>query len=301
MKNAITINATVLNVYIFIFILMSCNMSSHTVHADELIGIAKRGNSAGCGFTQVGTGNFVTHKINIRSQDRTYHLRVPRNYDSNRAYPSIFRWHGAGGNGLNGGLSIEASSGDDAIVVGADGINKGWSASSDFTDLLFNITPVNVLFFDGMLDALEKKYCIDRDRIFSYGFSQGATFANFLACERADVLRGSAVIAGWRRPSTVLAAWRRGGDCKGGGKVATWFLHDVDDQSVKVEKGRAARERAIAVNGCSKETVIESDGCVRYKGCEATPVVWCETKGFGHNIRSEFAREKVWKFFSELR
>lgn len=300
MKNSIASNATVHNVYTFILIMISGGISLNTVHADEPIKKTMRGNSTGCGIPQLVTGDFVTHKMSILSENRTYHLRVPRNYDRNRAYPVIFRWHGAPGNGLSEGMNIETISEEDAIIVGADGMNKVWNARSDFMDLLFNTTPINILFFDSMLDTLEKKYCIDRDRIFSYGFSQGATFANLLACERADVLRGSAVIAGLRRPSAIVAAWRRGGYCKGDGKVAVWFLHDVDDEVVPVKKGRAVRDWAIAVNGCSKDTVIESDSCVRYKGCEAAPVVWCETKGFGHNIRSDFAPEKVWSFFSTL-
>jgi hypothetical protein len=54
------------------------------------------------------------------------------------------------------------------------------------------------------------------------------------------------------------------------------------------------------MNGCSTETVSEGDGCVRYLGCETAPVVWCESKGFGHNIRDDFAPAKVWKFFENL-
>jgi polyhydroxybutyrate depolymerase len=219
-------------------------------------------------------------EISVLGLNRTYYLRVPGGYDPNHAYPLIFRWHGSGGNGLSGGLGIEGSSGNDAIVVGADGLNREWNSKADSPDLVF---------FDRMLEMIEKRYCIDRDRVFSYGFSSGASFANLLACERGDVLRASAAIAG--RP--------RGSNCKG--KVASWFLSDADDHIEPIAEGEAARDRALAANGCSTNTVDEGGGCVRYQGCDAAPVVWCESKGFGHNIRGDFAPARVWKFFMNLR
>ena len=117
----------------------------------------------------------------------------------------------------------------------------------------------------------------------------GGSFTNLLACERGDVLRASAAIAGWRR----------GSNCRG--KVANWFLHDIDDKVVSIEKGKAARDRVLAINGCSASTVKDNSVCVRYEGCQVAPVIWCETKGFGHNIRSEFAPARVWNFFLNFR
>jgi polyhydroxybutyrate depolymerase len=200
-------------------------------------------------------------------------------------------------------MDIEFSSGNDAIVVGADGINKYWGLNDD---------SVNLLFFDRMLETISNQYCIDRDHVFSYGFSAGGFFTNMLACERGDVLRANAAVAGGLRGGYrkgKVATWLLdalgsngavlgGNSCKG--KVANWFLHDQDDNTVPIAKGKAARERALAINGCSSNTIDEGDGCVRYQDCGAAPVVWCESKGFGHNIRGDFAPAQVWKFFQTL-
>jgi polyhydroxybutyrate depolymerase len=234
----------------------------------------------GCGITQKGTGNFVPMKIRVLDQDRTYQLRIPRSYDSNRAYPLIFRWHGAGGNGSTGGLGIEFSAKEDAIIVSADGLNNFWHPYANSIDLLF---------FDTMLETISNQYCIDSHRIFSYGFSIGGSFSNLLACQRSDVLRASAAVASGLFSNA----------CKG--KVATWLLHDINDEAVPIAKGKAVLKRAIDANGCSTHTVDEGNGCVRYQGCDATPVVWCESKGFGHNIRGDFAPAQVWKFFQYFR
>lgn len=284
-------------------ILLCGAMVSGTSTASESTGVSARGRSTGCGISRTGTGDFVPVKVRILDKDRTYHLRIPSTYDPNRAYPLVFRWHGYGGTGTGGGLDIEYSSGNDAIVVGPDGINKYWSVKTD---------AANLQFFDRMLETIESQYCIDRSRIFSYGYSAGSFFSNFLACERGDILRANAVIAGGLRGGNRkgrVATWLldtmdasgaiSGSDnCKG--RVATWFLHDQDDESVPIVKGKAARERALAINGCSTKTLDEGDGCVRYQGCEAAPVVWCETKGIGHNIRGDFAPPRVWKFFQQL-
>ena len=236
----------------------------------------ERNRSAGCGIHAEGHKSFMPMKIRVQGQDRTYHLFVPVWYDPNRAYPLIFTWHGSGGNGLSGGLDIESSSRNDAIIVAADGLNSSWNSDPDSPDLLF---------FDRMLESVEKGYCIDRDRVFSYGFSVGGYFTDLLACERGDVLRASATIAGG--PA--------GEDCKG--KVAAWFLHDLNDDAVPIAEGRAARDRALAMNACSTKADDVGEGCVRYQGCEANPVVWCESQGIGHNIRGDFAPPRVWKFF----
>ena len=222
-----------------------------------------------------GTNGFKTVTLRVGDRDRTYHLWIPKRYDPKRGYPLIFRWHGRGGDGLSGGLDIETVAGGAAIIVGADGWRGSWSSG-------------DLDFFDRMLEEIEATYCIDRSRIFSYGFSIGGFFANLLACERGDVLRGSASIAG--------GSW--GSECHG--KVARWFLHDERDERVPIALGEAARDRAIIANGCSTTTVDEGNGCVRYLGCEKAPVVWCQTHGFGHNIRSDFAPAQVWKFFQSL-
>jgi poly(3-hydroxybutyrate) depolymerase len=229
-------------------------------------------------MTASAMGHFTTITIRVLDRDRTYHLRVPQGYDGNRAYPLVFRWHGRGGDGLSGGLEIELSSGNDAIVAGADGLNKTWRADAD-----------SLAFFDSMLESIEKHYCVDSSRVFSYGFSAGGYFTNFLACERGNVLRASAAVAGG--PS-------RAGDCRG--TAAAWFLHDTDDDTVPIAEGRAALERVLAANRCSAETENVGEGCVRYRGCGANPVIWCQSSGYGHDVRGDFAPARVWKFFQNL-
>jgi len=255
-------------------------LNTNVACADAPNDLPNQFRSAGCGTLKNGSENFLPDEIFVNGIKRTYQLYVPKTYNPKRSYPLVFRWHGHGGDGLSGGLGIESFAGNEAIVVGADGLNKSWKVNEESADLLF---------FDRMLESIEMKYCVDRNRVFSYGFSVGGAFSNLLACERGDVLRASAAIA------SGLA----GRNCKG--KVARWFLHDLDDNVVPVARGKAARDQAITTNGCSASAVDAGNGCKRYQGCKKSPVVWCESKGYGHNIRGDFAPEQVWKFFQQFR
>lgn len=254
--------------------------SCATHNAPEIIAANSVSYSAGCGIEQTGSTKFKPKQLTIQGQTRTYHLRVPLYYNPERAYPVIFLFHGYGGNGLSGGLGIEHHAKGNALIIGADGLNNQWSQATTENDLLF---------FDSMLETISTEYCVDKSRVFSYGFSMGGYFTNLLACERGDVLRASASIAGGPR----------GDACKG--KVAAWFLHDTDDKAINIAQGIAARDKAIASNGCSQETIEVENGCLQYQGCQDAPVVWCQTTGFGHDIRGDVAPARVWQFFQQFR
>jgi len=235
--------------------------------------------SAGCGGSSRGSGEFETRTIAIDDVERTFHVLVPESYDPEHPYPIVFRWHGTGGDGLSGGLGIEFSSDEEAIIVGANGLDEEWSNANQANDLAL---------FDTMLDELSFEYCIDRDRVFSYGFSAGAGFTNLLACVRGDVVRANAAIAGFHRGTNCV------------GSPAAWMLHDEDDRTVLIEYGLDVLERRLAINGCTDQTVPEANAsCVRYEGC-AEPVVWCQSSGLGHTIQGSFAPPLVWDFFSEF-
>lgn len=239
------------------------------------------GPSTGCKRSVADrTGDFTKHTLTVGGRERVFYVYLPRNYDRNKPYPVVYRFHGATGDGLSGGLDIQGVAPADVIVVGPDGLNKTWSRGEE-----------DVAFFDALVAAVEESYCVDQDRRFAYGFSAGAGFTEMLSCIRGDVLRGIAAVEGYD--------WGRGKTCVG--TVAAWLLHDSSDQPAPIAGGIAARDRLLQQNGCSAETMEHEENCVEYRGCApGSPVVWCETAGRGHDIRGDYAPEKVWEFFSGL-
>src|SRR5690606_24862323 len=144
------------------------------------------GRSDGCGQASPASGEFEQRELEVERETRIFHLLVPDSYDPDRAYPLVFRFHGSGGDGLSGGLGIEFSSREDAIIVAPNGLNNSWSPRNHDTD---------VAFFDAMLETIADEYCIDLGRVYSYGFSAGGSFTNLLGCVRGNALRATASIA----------------------------------------------------------------------------------------------------------
>lgn len=240
------------------------------------------GPSAGCGKpTTDRAGAFTPHTVRVDQRDRTYQLFVPEAYDPKRPYPVVVRFHGTSGNGLSGGLDLQNGAPREVIVVAPDGVNTTWRPGE-----------ADVALFDALVSSVGEQLCVDRGRLFAYGFSAGAGITELLSCIRGDVLRGVAAVAGYD--------WGRGRACVG--NVAAWLAHDLTDTSAPIAGGRAARDRILQQNACSNESEPAGESCVRYRGCaDGHPVVWCETEGLGHNIRGDYAPAEVWKFFSGLK
>jgi poly(3-hydroxybutyrate) depolymerase len=237
--------------------------------------------SAGCGMAATGTSSYVRQTLTIRNVAREFFLWIPRTYSATHAYPIIFRWHGTGGNGTSGGLEIEAASGEQAIIASPSGVGGVWDLTSGGAD---------VELFDTVLAQLEGRYCVDTDRVFSYGFSAGAGFTNLLACVRGADLRAVAPVEGWAPQTT---------GCEG--KIAAWITHSVDDTTVTIDRGAASRDLFRGFDGCGTTTAaVTPSPCIRYQGCmTGYPVDWCQTTG-PHDPQGAFTGPGAWGFFNSL-
>jgi polyhydroxybutyrate depolymerase len=72
------------------------------------------------------------------------------------------------------------------VVVYPDAINKSWdmSGANDYNFIL------------AIVDSMESRYKIDRDRVYASGFSQGGFFSFQLGCRYADVFAAIAPVSG---------------------------------------------------------------------------------------------------------
>lgn len=85
----------------------------------------------------------------------------------------------------------------------------------------------------------------------------GGMMSHTLGCQRAEVLRGIAPIAG--------ARCGRGGGCAGA--IAAWSAHGDPDETVSFESGLAAIERVMEANGCDPDPgvpVAPTENCTLY-------------------------------------
>jgi predicted esterase len=259
--------------------------------------VGPTGASMGCGMSPTQALNaYVKHDIMVTGLDptltamyaaRNYYLRLPTGYMPMKSYPTVFLGPGCGGDGKSV-IPIQNASMGDAILVGLSPVGQCFQTNGA-------ASPENQ-FFDAVLKEVEASSCVDRGRVFVAGFSSGSWLANQLGCERADVIRGQGNATGGLPGNMPKCA----------GPIAAMLAHDTTDTANKIAGGMAARDRILAINGCTGTDTVPYDAgtpspCVKYTGCPAAyPVVWCATTGKGHSDQIPISTTGFWKFWTSL-
>ncbi|KAK1828908.1 hypothetical protein QBC39DRAFT_288497 [Podospora conica] len=258
--------------------------------------------SAGCGKNP--TIKSQQYSINVNGKSRQYYMKLPNNYNKDRAYRLVFTWHQLGGsaqkivNGENinqGGAlpyyGLNAIANDSAIFVVPQGLNNGWG----------NQGGEDVTFFDNLVKTVEADLCVETTLRFSTGFSYGGAMSFAIACARPKEIRAIGVISG-----SQLSG------CSGGNDpVAYYGQHGTADSVLNVSGGRAIRDRFVKNNGCTAVSEPQPNGgnSVKtvYKNCKPDyPVTWVIHRG-DHNpsqvdqgSSTPFAPKNTWDFFTQF-
>jgi poly(3-hydroxybutyrate) depolymerase len=220
--------------------------------------------------------------LDVDGTERRWWVRLPANYDPQRAYPVVFLFHGCGTETNN--VPMQNVIGDDAILVRGVATGECWDLATNGPD---------VAFFDAMVAAVSERHCADSSRLFGAGYSSGSWLLNLLECVRGDVLRAVGSVAGGAIPRSNCV-----------GTVARIFVHDRDDMDNDISGSETERDRLLELNGCDTTQPPlpeEPAPCARYQGCDPeNPVIWCETSGQGHSRQDGLAAEAFWGLFTEL-
>lgn len=242
--------------------------------------------SDGCGLPAADpVMQWSEHTVDVDGVERRYWIWLPEGYDPAQPYPVVYQFHGCSGgdNPQNNNPPVQDQSGADAIHIRGRAVGECWDSGSEGPD---------VMFFDAMVADVEASWCADSERRFATGYSSGAFMSHRLGCQRADMLRGVATIAGGMG----------GNDCSG--QVATLIIHDVGDETVGIGASIGARDAYLERNGCDVEagtTPIDPKPCATYSGCDAGyDVVWCETTGQNHSRQDGLSAPAFWGFLSAL-
>lgn len=240
----------------------------------------------GCGQPAADASEtWVAKTVDVGDATREWFVWLPANYDPDTPYPVVYQFHGcsSSANKENNNPPVQDQSGDAAIHVRGRAVDNCWDNSANGPD---------VAFFDAMVTSVEATWCADVDRRFATGYSSGAFMTHRLACDRGDVLRGVASIAGGIG----------GNNCNG--KVAALLIHDLDDMTVNISASESTRDRHLENNGCdtaAATTPTDHPPCVEYAGCDTGyPVVWCQTAGQDHSRQDGLSAPAFWDFLSAL-
>lgn len=226
--------------------LVACCLIGFGVHAAEP--------SSGCGRAPPAA---PPAQFEVAGQPSRAIVVPPPGYHASRPYPLVFAFHGRTNSAAQVrdyfGLEVAALP---AILVYPVGRLE---ASGRFT-----WSDPGIALFDILLERLAARYCVDRAAVFVVGHSLGASFANSLACARADRIRGVASVAGGID----------GGHCAG--TVAALLLHNPLDEAVPVTEGLRARSALLGRRpAVGPPLALEGGFACAQDRAGADPLLWC--------------------------
>lgn len=249
--------------------------------------------STGCYAKSVAHGRRIEQTIDVNGMQRSFVLDVPASVIDTTPVPLLLDFHGFGHSGA--GVWKVSKFRDFAedkrfITVYPEGATvhfKHRERVYDGTGWEIANEPSNrdVHFVTALLDRLEREYCIDRNRIFSTGFSNGAYFSHLLACVMADRIAAIAPVSGGKRPTP----------CSPTRPVPALIIHGRQDDVIDVADGRAARDSWVSGNGCGAASGAQ---CQVYTGCrDGADVEYCEGD-FAHRWPPD-ATARIWDFLQQ--
>ena len=266
-------------------------------------------------------------QIKVGSDNRTYFITLPKNYDNTKPHKVLFALHCYGSNGEDFvhhaadydhptpyyGQQVLDKNGD-YIFVSLDAIGGLWNKGQADHD-----------FFAQTLTTLNENYCIDTSRVFITGFSYGAMFSYSLAQDMQNRVRAAATYA-----VADYNIWLPEGNAMKNLPIAWMNVHGVNDDRCDYNRAKnSALTRILKRNGkadengdftdASSEKPEEISGntghvCYDFKTVdERFPVKWCSWPGshqwtahdtgnmsVGWNWESTWVPEEVHKFFEQF-
>jgi len=233
-----------------LLVAVACSGSDDADEAPSEVTAVETPPSSGCTPARTATTGDATATIIVGDVERSFITHTPASYDGSQAVPLVFVFHGFAQTGefikgytLFGDLGEE----QDFVTVFLDGtgVPSRWNDDGNIT------AADDVQFFSELLAKLEEEYCIDPDRIFLSGYSNGGGMAQRIACTHPD--RIAAV-------GTVAATYV---DCRA--QVPWIAFHGIDDPLVPFEGGVNPPERGGGVFASARRVMSE---WARELGCD---------------------------------
>jgi polyhydroxybutyrate depolymerase len=214
---------------------------------------------------------------------RSYRVHLPRNYSKDKAWPLVLALHPNGGSGIGfyeaAGRNPRPLLQDKAVLILP--LARGGGGDWDWRGNL----PADLAYFDALMTKAKTELCLDETRLFSMGFSGGASFSGVLACARKDIraiaVAGSVI---YFDPKTCV------------GNPAAWM---AIGQGELIAGRTAFRDYWIERATCKPPTMpTPPSPCVAYTCPSERPVHYCQHGG-GHEW-PDFATAAAVAFFDRF-
>lgn len=250
--------------------------------------------------------------------ERTYTAHIPPTYDGVARLPLVLNFHGFGSNARDQALysGLPAKGDDEGFIVvspNGTGERQAWNLAFAITGGVDDIS-----FVGALLDKLEAELCIDTTHVYAVGMSNGAAFAQRVACAMPERIAGVAAVTALAYPL----------NCGTDQPIPVIAFHGTDDACVPFEGGtsqcgamfpvRSIEESARLWgehNRCNEQpalaSVSEHVRTIAYSECDGeVAVVLYVVEGGGHTwpgaidvprlgpVTGEInATDLIWEFF----
>lgn len=140
---------------------------------------------SGCGKPHSPGFHGAETTLSIVSDNKTryYGVQVPPEYNFTQHYPLIFDYHGNGENFTDqrlNSLYFNYTAGREYLVVYPQGYKDHWQGASYAVK---NVSDLN--FTVDLLAQVKAEYCVNDERVYASGKSNGGGFVDLLACSDA--------------------------------------------------------------------------------------------------------------------
>lgn len=252
-----------------------------------------------------------TLEVESGGRARKVVLHFPDKLDGRSRAPLVVAYHFAAGSPKLMALvsSLNGAADERGFVVAyPEGVGGSWNAGKCCGEA-WKTRVDDVAFTRALLDAIEARYCIDPDRVFATGMSNGALMTQRLGCEASDRFAAIAPVAGVVDWEDAKGAPGLGPTCRGK-PVSVLQIHGTGDTSIPFAGGRGDPPVPLdgdlgfmsvrdsmrvwqGVAGCkanSKPVFAKGDAsCVAWSSCASgAELELCSIEGGGHTWPSGY-------------
>ena len=150
--------------------------------------------SVSCGTAQAHAAGEFDETVTSGGLTRDYILHVPPSYDDRNPAPLVLLFHGfalSGRTMLDYSALGKVADREGVLVVAPTGTGDPhrWNSTSGGGGA------DDVLFVNDLLDVLEAQLCVDTERVFATGYSNGGGMSMRLACDDSDRVKAVGLVA----------------------------------------------------------------------------------------------------------
>lgn len=254
--------------------------------------------ASGCEGSILGAGD---HALTLEhdGQTREYLVHVPAGYEGTEPVPLVVDLHGltssATAQAALSGWRRKADA-EGFIVVHPQGLGNSWNGGALCCGSSQRNDVDDEGFVRALVDAMKRDACIDAQRVYATGLSNGGALSHLLACNAADVFAATAPVSmgNGTRP------------CEPSRPISVVMVRGTRDPLVAFDGGlfpsaREDFEQWGRVNGCQSEASTASELCTTFAECDGGVEVTLCALDAGHvlyqNAQGFSVPDFVWQAF----